>query len=345
MSQNLRIIDENSNRLSEGLRVLEDIARMILNDTGLTQQLKTMRHNLIRADLSLNVQLIESRDSVNDIGVDMKVTGEETPKELPDILVANARRAQESLRVLEELAKLPGLNLDSEKYKQARFNLYTIERNLLSRLLRQDKIQMLTGLYIVIDTEALKGRDPIKAAQQVIRGGAKTIQFRDKISSNKELLPVAQKLKDLCSQNNVLFIINDHLDLALATDADGLHVGQDDLPVSIARRELPIDKLIGCSAASYDQAIIAVADGADYLGVGSIFPTSSKGDVDICGLTVLKQITQMVKIPVVAIGGINKNNIAEVVAAGADAIAVISAVLQAANPEIATRELVGLIEK
>jgi len=345
MSQDLRIIDENLNRLSEGLRVLEDIARMLLNDTDLTQQLKTMRHELIRADLPFNKQLIESRDSVNDIGAAMKVAGEATHKELPDILVANARRAQESLRVLEEMAKLPTLNLNSDKFKQARFYLYTIERNLLSKLLRQDKNKKLNGLYVVIDTEALQGHDPIKIARQVIRGGAKTIQFRDKMSGKKALLLLAQKLKELCSQNNVLFIVNDHLDLALAVDADGLHLGQEDLPVTEARKLLPIDKIIGCSAASLDQAIIAVSDGADYLGIGAIFPTSSKENADICGLAVLRQVTQEVKIPVVAIGGINKSNIAEVMAAGADAVALISAVLQAADPEAAARELVGMIEK
>ena len=343
MSQTLRIIDENLNRLSEGLRVLEDLARMLFNDTSLTQQLKAMRHNLVETDLKINTQLVQSRDSINDIGAGMTV-GKETHKELSDVLIANARRSQESLRVLEEMAKLPVLNLDSNKYKKARFDLYTIECNLLSRILRQDKLKMLTGLYAIIDTHALQKRDPIVVARQIIRGGAKIIQFRDKISSKKELLPVALKLRDLCSRSDVLFIINDYLDLALATAADGLHVGQDDLPVSVARRELPIDKIIGCSVTSFDQSIIAVADGADYLGVGSVFPTSSKEDIDVCGLSVLKQITQEIQIPVVAIGGINKNNIAETLAAGADAVAVISAVLQAADPETAVRELVGIIK-
>ncbi len=157
------------------------------------------------------------------------------------------------------------------------------------------------------------------------------------------LLHLAQKLKELCSQNNVLFIVNDHLDIALAADADGLHLGQEDLPVTEARKILPLDKIIGVSAVSFDQAIMAVADGADYLGIGAIFPTSSKENVDICGLAVLKQVTQEVKIPVVAIGGINQSNIAEVTAAGADAVAVISAVLQADDPEAAARELAGMV--
>jgi thiamine-phosphate pyrophosphorylase len=343
MSHDLRIIDENLNRLSEGLRILEDIARMLLNDAGLTGQLKTMRHELIPADSSFNKELIESRDSINDIGASMTVSGEDARKNLPDILVANAKRTQESLRVLEEMAKLPALNLDSEKYKQARFNLYTIERNLLSRLLREDKVKRLTGIYVVLDTEALQDRDPVKIARQVIKGGAKTIQLRDKISSKRELLRLAQQLKPLCVDNNVLFIVNDHLDIALAADADGLHLGQDDLPIREARKVLPIDTIIGCSATSLDQAITAAIDSADYIGVGSIFPTTSKKDIDVCGLKVLKQVVDRIKIPVVAIGGINKSNLHKVMSAGVDAAAIISAVLQAKDPEAATRELAGMI--
>lgn len=135
----LRIIDANFNRISEGLRLLEEIARMLLDDAGLTQQLKTMRHDLIRGDVSFQEQLLQSRDSAGDVGVDLEVPGEENGKELPILLVANARRVQEALRVLEELSKLPGLppELDSEKFKHARFKLYTIEQELMSRLLQQ----------------------------------------------------------------------------------------------------------------------------------------------------------------------------------------------------------------
>src|SRR3972149_12183443 len=136
----LRIIDANFNRISEGLRLLEEIARMFLDDAGLTQQLKSLRHDVIRSDASFQEQLLQSRNSAGDVGVDIEVPGEEKGKELPIVLVANARRGQESLRTLEELAKLTGLppGFDSEKFKHARFNLYTIEQELMSRLLRQD---------------------------------------------------------------------------------------------------------------------------------------------------------------------------------------------------------------
>ena len=132
----LRIIDANLNRLAEGLRILEEAARMALDDVELTQDLKTMRHDLIRNDITLNIELIQSRDSAGDIGSDLEVSGEEKQKDFPLIIIANSRRAQESLRVLEEMAKLPEIasKLDSGKYKKARFELYTIEKKLISRL-------------------------------------------------------------------------------------------------------------------------------------------------------------------------------------------------------------------
>ena len=134
--QVLRIIDANLNRIGEGLRLLEEIARLLLDDAALTQQLKTMRHELIRGDSSFQQKLLQSRNSEGDVGIDLEVQGEDKEKELPMVLVANARRVQESLRTLEELAKVPDTapELDSEKFKQARFDLYTIEQRLMSRL-------------------------------------------------------------------------------------------------------------------------------------------------------------------------------------------------------------------
>ena len=135
----LRIIDANFNRISEGLRFLEEIARMYLDDAGLTEELKSLRHDLSRSDAAFQAALLQSRDSENDVGMDTEVRGEEKGKELPILLVANAKRVQESLRVLEELSKLSGVpsGFDSDKFKHARFTLYTIEQKLMSRLLQQ----------------------------------------------------------------------------------------------------------------------------------------------------------------------------------------------------------------
>jgi len=343
--QTLRIIDANLNRIGEGLRFLEDLARLLLNDATLTQQLKTMRHEMLRGDWSFQQQLLQARNSEGDVGISIEAPGEEKQRELPIMVVANARRVQESLRVLEEMAKIPEVKLNSEKFKQARFTLYTIEQALLSKLLRQDKIKRLPGLYVIIDTKALiKGRSHIDVASQAIQGGAKTIQLRDKLQSKKELLLIAQQLKNLCAGHDVLFIVNDYLDLALATDADGLHLGQSDLPVGVARKLLPTDKILGCSTTTVNQAINAESEGADYIAVGSIYPTTSKETVEVVGLDRLRQIRQAVTLPLVAIGGITKDNVAEVMAAGADSVAVISAVVQAEDIEEAAREIAETLE-
>ncbi|MBI4187038.1 MAG: thiamine phosphate synthase [Chloroflexi bacterium] len=341
LSQLLRIVDANLNRIGEGLRLLEDIARLQLNDAAVTQQLKTMRHEMVIIDWSLQQELLQARDSAGDVGVDLQVPQEDRERELPATVVANARRVQESLRVIEEMAKITGIapRLESDKFKHARFDLYTVERALLSRLLRQDKAQAVNGLYVIIDMGALKGRSHTEIASQAIRGGAGVIQLRGKLLNKRELLPVAQQLKKLCAEHGALFIMNDHLDLALAADADGLHLGQEDLPVTVARKLLPLDKILGCSVTTVEQALAAEAEGADYIAVGAMYPTPSKEKAQVVGLERLRQVRQAVKLPVVAIGGISGDNATGVIAAGADSVAVISAVLGAEDPEQAARQI------
>jgi thiamine-phosphate pyrophosphorylase len=328
------MIDANLNRSSEGLRVLEDVARFLLNDAELSQRLRTLRHDLTRETKSLSIGLLSQRDSEHDVGrphsKDKELIMEATSlRGLLDLVTANAKRVEESLRVVEELAKLPEISamLNSASFEQTRFALYTLERDLISRISRRDKIERISGLYVILDRQFLVGRNELDIAGQIIEGGAKVIQLRDKQSKKRGLLPVAQKLKELCSQAGVLFIINDYLDLAMAVDADGLHIGQEDLPLPVVRRELPVDKIVGCSVTTVSQATKAQNEGADYIAVGSIFPTTTKKEAIIVGVDILKELKQIVSTPLVAIGGINQSNIGEVVAAGADAVAVISAVL------------------
>lgn len=340
----LRIIDANLNRIGEGLRVLEEIARLTLNDTVLTQQLKNLRHEMVKVGAELPPRLLQARDAADDVGADLEVPGEERQRDIQAIIAANARRVQESLRVMEELARTPGLDLDTEKYRRARFSLYTVEKRLLSRMLRQDRIKRLAGLYVIVDTAVLKGRSHTDIATQVIRGGAKIIQLRDKEHSQKELLAMAQEMKNLCAEQDVLFIVNDYLDIALAVDADGLHLGPDDLPIAIARRLLPIDKILGGSARTVDRATVAQSEGADYIGVGAMYPTATKERAEVVGPGRLKEIRQSVALPLAAIGGINEDNVREVIKAGASAVVVISAVLEAEDVAGATRQLVEIIK-
>ena len=344
--QNFRLVDASLNRTAEGLRYLEDVARFLLNDPALTKRLKLLRHNLLVSDWHFQKQLLEFRDATDDVGLGINIAAEkENKRDLMSSIVANSRRAQEALRTLEEFSKISNYSthLSANKLEKARFDLYTIEKELAGKMLRQDKTDRLRGIYVIIDIQALNGRSHLDVALQAISGGASVIQLRDKTLDHGKLLPIARDLKGLCSNKNVLYIINDYIDIALAVQADGIHLGQTDLPVTIARKMVPIDMIIGCSTDTVTQAKRAVANGADYVAVGAIFPTPSK-DTEIIGLKALSKIKQAVRVPVVAIGGINKTNIAEVKLAGADAAAVISAVMGAASPEKVVRELTRKFE-
>jgi len=334
--QTLRILDANCNRIGEGLRFLEDIARFLLNGADVTHQLKTMRHSLVKSLSKFGAAMLSERDSEADVGFGTQLSQRQ---DLPSLVTANAKRVEEALRVVEELAKLPGLNttLHSNDFEQARFNLYTLEKELLSRLMRRQRIKQLTGLYVIIDTQLLGLKSVI--------GGAKVIQLRDKQHGKGELLVTAKQLKALCYKSSALFIVNDYLDIALASEADGMHVGQSDLPLSVIREELQIDRVIGISTKTLAQAQKAEAEGADYIAIGSIFSSPTKVNATVVGLEHLRQIRKVVSIPIVAIGGINKENIGEVMAAGANSAAVISAVLAQKDIESATRKLVREIEK
>jgi thiamine-phosphate pyrophosphorylase len=337
-----RIVDANINRLGEGLRVLEEFARMTLNDTVLTQKLKDMRHRAVINDVELYKKLVKSRDAAGDVGSSMEASDESNNREPQEIIFANAKRAQESLRVLEEMAKVPSLGLDSERFRKARFELYNVEKELIARVLRKEKLQRLKGIYVIIDAAWLKGRKPSDVAAQAIKGGAGVVQLRCKECSHRDFLNMARDTKNICREKGVLFIVNDSLEIALAVKADGLHAGQEDMPAGEIKKLLPLDMILGYSARTLEEAKQAYKEGADYLGVGAMFATDTKASVEVVGPERIRQIKKTVDLPVVAIGGINNGNIREVVKAGADAIAIISAVMGADDAEKATRELVNI---
>jgi len=341
----LRILDANLNRIAEGLRVLEDISRFTLNDRDLSEQLKNLRHVLLPKDRVIREKLLAARKADADVGAFLDVDSEGERLDVNGLVSANSRRVEQSLRVIEEVTKIPGqeLGFDWSEFKRARFSVYEMEQRIVQQLARRDKKERLRGLYLILDTQALGGRNIIETAQRALEGGTRTIQLRDKVRPKSELILLAEELKKLCAGYNALFIINDHLDVALAIEADGLHVGQEDLPVSAARRLLPADKLVGCSAATLDEAVIAEAQGADYVGVGSIYPSPSKPGTRLAGLEILRRVKNRVSVPIVAIGGINEDNVAEVIDAGAAAVAVISAVLGADNVKESSRRLVDII--
>jgi len=185
------------------------------------------------------------------------------------------------------------------------------------------------GLYVIVDPEQTRGRDAIEVARQALEGGASLIQWRDKARDKGEQLPQLLAVRDLCRQHGALLIVNDHADLALAAGADGVHLGQKDLPPAAVRAFVPADFIVGMSTNNVEEARRAQAEGASYVAVGALFPTASKAVTRPASPQRLQEVKQAVSVPVVGIGGINEDNIDQVLAAGADAVAVISAVIAA----------------
>ena len=199
-------------------------------------------------------------------------------------------------------------------------------------------------LYVITDRRW--GRSHLEVARAAIEGGATAIQLRDKEATTRELIEAGLALRDLTREREVAFIINDRVDVALAVDADGVHVGQDDMPATLARKLVGPDKIVGVSASTIEEALQAEADGADYISASPVFATPTKPDAaPPTGLEGLRAIVEAVRIPVVAIGGINESNVEEVIRAGAAGVAVISAVVGAPDIAAAARRLRQRIEK
>lgn len=198
------------------------------------------------------------------------------------------------------------------------------------------------SLYLVTDRGILKGRDIFEAVEEALIGGVTLLQLREKDVSSLDFFNIALKMKALAKKYNVPFIINDRLDIALAVDADGLHIGQSDLPLEVTRKLLGENKILGYSVGNLEEAIYGEKHGADYLGAGPIFPTGSKADagspIGVQGLTELKKA---VSLPIVGIGGISLSNLKDVKKSGIEGISLISAILGRSDIQAASRELIN----
>jgi thiamine-phosphate pyrophosphorylase len=204
-------------------------------------------------------------------------------------------------------------------------------------------VRLPSPLYAILDRSVACGRDLPALLEAVLAGGCRLVQLREKTMPLVELFPLAQKLNRRCREAGALFVVNDRADLALAADAGGLHVGQDDLPALEARRLLRPGMILGVSTHDEAQARRAVADGADYVAVGSIFPTATKAGFQLVGPDLIRRVRSVVPVPLVGIGGITADNAPAVLAAGADGVAVISAICAAPDPEAATRRFLERI--
>jgi thiamine-phosphate pyrophosphorylase len=201
--------------------------------------------------------------------------------------------------------------------------------------------ERIRGLYVIVDPAQTRGRDAVEVARLALEGGASMIQWRDKSRDKGEQLPQLRAVRDLCRQHGALLIINDHADLALVASADGVHLGQKDLPPAAVRAFVPADFIVGVSTNNPEEAQRAQADGASYVAVGALFPTTSKAVTRPASPQRLREVKDAVSVPVVGIGGINETNIDQVLAAGADVVAVISAVIGADDVREAAAALAG----
>ena len=209
-----------------------------------------------------------------------------------------------------------------------------------------DIMKQIGKLHILTDMVLQSRFSHMEITRLAIAGGADTIQYRQKSGTTREMIEIARNMKRLCSEAGVTFIVNDRLDVAIAAEADGVHLGQDDFPIPMARGLLGEGRIIGGSAATLDEARKCLSEGADYVGFGPVYPTSSKDDAGpVSGIDILKQVVEIIHLPIIAIGGVGPENIPDVMRAGARGIAVISAVCCQDDPEEATRALYQALSK
>lgn len=324
-----RILDANLDRAREGLRILEEWCRFGRNDAQLTQDCKELRQTLAQWHKS---ELRLARDTPADPGTDLTHPQEEQRQDLQALLQANCCRVQEALRVLEEYAKLYNAEM-AAACKQMRYQVYTLESQLFGIDCRQ-KLQQ-THLYLITSPS----QNLFEVVENALRGGVRLVQYREKTADDTVRLAQARKIRQLCKDYGSLFIMNDRLDLALALDADGVHLGQADAPIAVARELLGADRIIGRSTNNPGHLEQAIAEGADYVGVGPVYETPTKPGRPAAGLDYVRHAAKHCPIPWYAIGGVDTQNLPDVQAAGAKRVAVVRAIMQAENPAHTTQHL------
>jgi thiamine-phosphate pyrophosphorylase len=325
-----RVLDAASNRAREALRVIEDYCRFVLDDALLCREMKELRHRLRQAVAGLSTGLfLESREALRDVGTTITTPSEQSRESLVEVVQANCKRLQEALRSLEEFGKLG--NVDAAAvFEQIRYQAYTLERAILLGSAARQRLGD-ARLYLLV-TGSLCEAALDWTIHEAAAGGVQILQLREKGMPDRTLVERARDVRRWTRQAGVIFIMNDRPDIARLVEADGVHLGQDDLPVKEARRILGPRGLIGVSTHDMDQVRQAVLDGASYLGVGPAFPSQTKDFTEFPGLNFVRQAGTATSLPAFAIGGINLDNIDEVTAAGLHRAAVSRAICRSDDP-------------
>jgi len=334
-----RIIDANFNRAREAIRVMEEFCRFALNSGPLTERAKQLRHELSAAIDKLDAgRLISSRDTLADIGVDKTVENQLQRADLKDCFTAACKRLTEALRALSETTQTLNPSV-AEKIEKLRYTAYTLEKDIVLFSDTTEKFKRVR-LYIVITSNL--PADVLSLTHKCVAGGADCIQLRAKEIEDDGLFALAAEFVQICKDANVLSIINDRVDIAAAAGADGVHLGQNDLPVEQARKLQLAPLIIGKSTHSLEQLRSACDKLPTYVSLGPIFSTGTKPTAEPVGLDYVKQGVEILAdtgIGHLAIGGITLDNIEEVLRAGTKAIAICSAATEAADPTAACRAL------
>jgi thiamine-phosphate pyrophosphorylase len=333
-----RILDANGNRAREALRVMEEAARFILDDAELAGACKGLRHELAAA-LSAVLPSIGSRATDRDVGREISTEQERRRETGSDVVVAAGRRLGEALRALEEYGKTVDGDL-AARLEPMRYRGYEIEQRIVERL---PSGRPATWRLCVLLTATLCGDRPWTwVAERAIEGGADCLQLREKDLGDRELLDRAGSLVEIAS-GRASIIVNDRPDVALASGADGVHLGQDDMPCRVVRRLFGRRLLVGVSTSRLEQARQAQRDGADYCGVGPMFATTTKHKPVLAGPTYLREYLSWDGLPHLAIGGVTPENAAELAAAGARGIAASRSICAADDPAEVVRRLRGAL--
>ena len=328
-----RILDANLDRAREGLRTIEEWCRFGLDNQEMAKSCKQMRQELASCH---KPEYKIARDTTNDVGTQLTHPQEETRETLTNLLQANLARVQEALRVLEEYTKLSEPKL-AGVMKQMRYQAYILETELLGK--SPQKLLSQCSLYLVTSPVD----NLLTVVESALKGGLKLVQYRSKNENDGVRFQQAQALKQLCDRYGALFLVNDRVDIALAVDADGVHLGQTDLPVAVARQILGQNKIIGQSTTNPEEMAKALATDVDYIGVGPVHETPTKAGKKASGLEYVRYARDNATVPWFAIGGIDNSNVEKVIQAGAKRVAVVRAIMEADNPQTQTQKFCNVL--
>jgi thiamine-phosphate pyrophosphorylase len=324
----LRVIDANLNRAREGLRTAEEYARLVLDDAASAQMLKDARRHVQACADAFGPELLAARDIQNDVGARPEADDVSRGSER-DVALAGIKRTQEALRVIEEFAQLHSPTAAAAAAK-ARYGAYAAEQQLFINAPRRALLR--ESPVMAIFSGACTRDDWLDVLKSLLGAGCRLFQLREKTRTTREFLRFAEAILDAASNYDALTLINDRADLAAATGAQGVHLGQQDLPLPDARRLLGPSALIGVSTHNLEEAQEAEQIGADYVGLGAMFHTDTKKVQLQTGPKVVSQVQPEIHIPVFCIGGITPANVGELVGHGARHIAVSSALFNAPDP-------------